>query len=65
VQQLLVVRLVGLSGSADVGRHLALLGFMESAGAVGWVGVAAGGPAGALVGQLMGAVGPPDDRSGG
>jgi len=51
--------LVGLLGPAGIGHHLALLGLV---GPVGLVGVAAVGPAGALAGQPVAAVGPADDH---
>jgi hypothetical protein len=47
-----------------ISHYLSLLGFMGLAGAGGSVGLAAPAAARALVGQPVGAVGPPDDRPG-
>ena len=54
----------GGRGSAGIGHHLPLLGLLGPAWAVGSVGVAAVGTAGALAGQPVSAVGPADDRPG-
>jgi hypothetical protein len=57
----------GSRGSASIGHPLPLLGLMKSAGAVGSaaaIGVATGGPAGALAGQPMAPIGSPDGRPG-
>jgi hypothetical protein len=51
-------------GSAGIGSHPPLLGLLGPADAVGSIGVAAVGAAGALVGQPVTAVGPSDDGPG-
>ena len=53
-----------ITGSAGIGHHLPLQGLLGPARAVGSIGVAAVGAAGALAGQPVAAVGSSDDRLG-